>query len=264
MLNAAQTSKDDLREVVATLAASVAAIVTKAETSSRVKKAGWRPEVERPYDARMGPCRFCGGGHKHRDCPTLKTTAPKPPIPPRVGAVRSANDNGLPGFLMGAVAVDQPACFPITSAFPLAPGEPTTVFNNKFGVDSCASEHICHDEGMFSTIDYTKSKTFRVVHGETITSSGVGNVELLVQTTQGKQRVLTLRDVHYIPQQKSSLISVNKAISGQDFDSPDFKNLTWKADDTCTLKILATNGVFVLDASVRYWSWTKSGVHREH
>jgi hypothetical protein len=264
MLNAAQTSKDDLREVVATLAASVAAIVTKAETSSRVKKAGWRPEVERPYDARMGPCRFCGGGHKHRDCPTLKTTAPKPPIPPRVGAVRSANDNGLPGFLMGAVAVDQPACFPITSAFPLAPGEPTTVFNNKFGVDSCASEHICHDEGMFSAIDYTKSKTFRVVHGETITSSGVGNVELLVQTTQGKQRVLTLRDVHYIPQQKSSLISVNKAISGQDFDSPDFKNLTWKADDTCTLKILATNGVFVLDASVRYWSWTKSGVHREH
>ena len=59
VLNAAQTSDDDLREVVATIAASVAtlaagfaAIVTKAETSNRVKKAGWRPEVERPYDAR--------------------------------------------------------------------------------------------------------------------------------------------------------------------------------------------------------------------
>jgi hypothetical protein len=89
-------------------------------------------------------------------------------------------------------------------------------------------------------------------------------VELLVETTQGKQRVLTLRNVHYKPQQKMSLISVNKAISGQDFDSPDFKNLTWRADDTCTLKILATNGTFVLDASVRYWSWTKSGVHREY
>ena len=165
---------------------------------------------------------------------------------------------------MGAVAVDQPTCSPMTSVLPLAPGKTTTVFNNKFGVDSCASEHICHDEGMFSTLDYTKFKTFKVVHGETITSSGVGNVELLVETTQGKQRVLTLRNVHYIPQQKMSLISVNKAISGQDFDSPDFKHLTWKAEDTYTLKILATNDVFVLDASVRYWSWTKSGVHREH
>jgi hypothetical protein len=55
-----------------------------------------------------------------------------------------------------------------------------------------------------------------------------------------------------------SLVSVDKAISGQDFDSPDFKKLTWKADDTCTLKILKTNGTFMLDASVKYWSWTKS------
>jgi hypothetical protein len=117
---------------------------------------------------------------------------------------------------------------------------------------------------MFSTLDSTKFKTFKVVHGETITSSGVGNVELLVETTQGKPRVLTLRNVHYIPQQNISLISVDKAISGQDFDSPDFKNLTWKADDTCTLKILATNGTFELDASVRYWSWTKSGVHKQY
>ena len=56
---------------------------------------------------------------------------------------------------------------------------------------------------------------------------------------------------------------MDKAISGQDFDSPDFKSLTWKADDTCTLKILATNGTFKLDASVRYRSWTKSGVHKD-
>jgi hypothetical protein len=56
--------------------------------------------------------------------------------------------------------------------------------------------------------------------------------------------------VHYIPQQGMSLISVDKAISDQGFDSPDFKNLTWKADDdTCTLKILKTNSTFMLDAA---------------
>jgi hypothetical protein len=31
-------------------------------------------------------------------------------------------------------------------------------------------------------------------------------------------------------------------------DSPDFKTLTWKADDTCTLKILKTNGTFMLNS----------------
>ena len=63
-----------------------------------------------------------------------------------------------------------------------------------------------------------------------------------------------------------SLVSVDKAISSTGFDSPDFKKLTWKADDTCTLKILKTNSTFMLDASFRQvrWSWTKSGVHKQH
>ena len=117
---------------------------------------------------------------------------------------------------------------------------------------------------MFTTLDSSKYKTFEVVHGETITSSGVGSVNLLVATTQGEPRVLTLRNVHYIPQQGMYLISVDKAISDQGFGSPDFKHLKWKADDTCTLKILKTNGTFVLDATVKYWSWTKSGVHKQH
>jgi hypothetical protein len=76
---------------------------------------------------------------------------------------------------------------------------------------------------MFTTLDSSKYKTFEVVHGETITSSGVGNVDLLVATTQGEPRVLTLRNVHYIPQQGMSLISVDKAISDQGFGSPDLK-----------------------------------------
>jgi hypothetical protein len=86
VLNAAQTSSgdssstDDLREVISKLAASVAAITTKAETASRIKNNKWGND--RPYDAKMGPCRFCKGGHKHRDCLTLKTASPKPPIYP--------------------------------------------------------------------------------------------------------------------------------------------------------------------------------------
>ena len=57
VLNAAQTSSgdpsstDDLREVISKLAASVAAITTKAETASRVKKNKWGDD--RPYDAKM-------------------------------------------------------------------------------------------------------------------------------------------------------------------------------------------------------------------
>jgi hypothetical protein len=180
-----------------------------------------------------------------------------------VEAVKDVNDDGPPGVLMGAVAVDQSTRSSKTTFPILARSTTTSTFYNRFGVDSCASEHICHDKDMFSTLDSTKSRSFSVVHGETITSSGVGDVELLVETTQGKPKVLTLRNVHYIHEQSMSLISVDKVISGQDFDSPDFKNLTWKADDTCTLKILATNGTFELDASVRYWSWT-NGVHKQH
>ena len=107
VLNAARSSTDDLREVISKLAASVAAITTKTEMASRVKN---KLGNDRPYTAKMGPCRFCGGGHKHRDCDTLKTASPKPPIPPRVGAVKGVLAEDTPGFLMGAVAADQPEC----------------------------------------------------------------------------------------------------------------------------------------------------------
>lgn len=292
-LNAAQASSDDdLRQVVSRLAATVAAITTKTETAPRVKNSN-------PYNSKMSPCRFCNGAHLHRDCPTLKTSSPKPPIPPRAGAVRAVLDDDTPGFLLGAVATDQdesssrrpffvPFLAILTGIFwfivayvsfmsrgniffqqnlhckAVAGGAVIPSSNNGFGVDSCASEHICHDRGMFSNLNHSRSKTFEVVHGEKITSSGVGDVDLLVATTQGPPRVLTLRNVHFIPQQNMSLVSVDKAIAAQDFESPDFKNLTWKADDTCTLKLIKTNGTYMLDASVKYWSWTKSGVHKQH
>ena len=55
------------------------------------------------------------------------------------------------------------------------------------------------------------------------------------------------------------LISVDKAINMSGFESPDFKNLTWKADDACTLNMVQSNGTYILDASVKYWTPYKNG-----
>ena len=46
-------------------------------------------------------------------------------------------------------------------------------------------------------------------------------------------------------------------------EHPDFKKLTWEADGNCTLKMIKTNGTFQLDASVKFWKWTSSGIKVE-
>jgi hypothetical protein len=292
----------ELYDTVNRLAATVAAITTNKETSSRVKdtRVDKRGD-DRPYDPKMGPCRFCGGGHRHRDCHTLKTALPKPLIPPRAGAVKAAKGyDSTPGFLMGVAAIEDDSCPTRTSSFisfmavltallwlviagiiVLSHGN-ITIQNNLrckvtrggslaaandtycgFGVDSCASHHICDDQSKFSSIDFTRTKTFEVVHGERITSSGVGNVTLNVATTSGITKEVVLTDVHYMPQQRMCLISVGKAMTSQGFSSPDFKNLTWEVDKNCTLKMMKTNGTFQLDASVKFWKWTSSGIKVE-
>ena len=73
-----------------------------------------------------------------------------------------------------------------------------------------------------------------------------------------------MQNVYYIPNQTMSLISVDKAISAAGFDSPDFKNLTWKADETSTLKMIKSNGTYVLDASVKYWTWSATGERSQY
>ena len=72
-----------------------------------------------------------------------------------------------------------------------------------------------------------------------------------------------LTDVHYMPQQRMCLISVGRAMTSQGFGSPDFKKLTWEADRNCTLKMIKTNGTLQLDASVKFWKWTSSGIKVE-
>jgi hypothetical protein len=121
--------------------------------------------------------------------------------------------------------------------------------HNGFFVDSGASDHICHNEAMFTTLDKTIHKVFRVVHRDNVTGSGMGRVDLSVRTAEG-HTTLTLLGVHFVPDQRMSVISVNKCITSAGFDSPDFKKLTWKANDTCTLNMMKTpEGAFVLDCS---------------
>jgi hypothetical protein len=290
ILNSAQANENyitnsELAATVSKLAATVAAITTSRETSSRVKDR--KPFDERAWDAKMGPCRFCGGGHRHRDCNKLKTDRPKPPIPPRAGGVRAADgSDDTPGFLMGVVAIEDDSCSTRTSIFftiiavvtalfwGIALGLRCAVTRNGslaaaddtycgFGVDTCASHHICNDQSKFSSIDFNNTKTFEVVHGENITSSGVGSVTLNVATTSGIVKELVLTNVHYMPQQRMCLISVGSAMENQCFDSPDFKNLTWKVDTNCTLKMIKTGTTFQLDASVKFWKWTSSGIKVE-
>ena len=60
-----------------------------------------------------------------------------------------------------------------------------------FCVDSGASDHICSQLSLFESLDRTRSKTFRVVHGTArVTSKGVGSVLLPVVTDAGVQQVL--------------------------------------------------------------------------
>jgi hypothetical protein len=132
-----------------------------------------------------------------------------------------------------------------------------------FGVDSMASHHVCDNLSKFSSIDFNKTKTFEVVHNESITSSGVGTVTLNVATTSGVTKEVVLTDVHYMPNQRMCLISVGRAMASQGFDSPNLKKLTWKVDDNCTLKLIKSNNTFQLDASVNFSSWTESGVKVE-
>ena len=121
---------------------------------------------------------------------------------------------------------------------------------NNFAVDSGASDHICNDASLFSSLDTSVRKQFQVVHGDNVTSSGVGTVYLMANTTSGVQTKLTLENVYFIPKQPMSLISVSTAIDSNDFSSPDFKKLTWMLDDSHILTMTRSNKTYLLDATV--------------
>jgi hypothetical protein len=76
---------NDLRDAISKLTASVEAIQTRCKRQANVEVSS-HPESKRvrrdvrAYDVRMGPCNFCGGAHRHRDCHTLRTTYQVPLI----------------------------------------------------------------------------------------------------------------------------------------------------------------------------------------
>ena len=115
-----------------------------------------------------------------------------------------------------------------------------------FMVDSGASEHICGNIEYFQNLNPV-SKVFDVVHGESIKSIGTGTIELIAKDDRGEWSTLTLQDVHYIPDQPMSLISVSKAIANPGVSNPDFVNNTWSIGDK-TFDLIGNNGTFTLKA----------------
>lgn len=117
-----------------------------------------------------------------------------------------------------------------------------------FMIDSGASDHICGHLELFRDFRDTSTKQFDVVHGDTVCSAGTGTIELIAKdTVDGEWSTLTLQDVHYIPNQPMSLISVSKAISNSGVSNPDFVNRTWTIGDK-SFELIDTNGTFTLKA----------------
>jgi len=116
-----------------------------------------------------------------------------------------------------------------------------------FMVDSGASEHICCSAEYFQTLDRSKTQLFNVVHGSAVCSQGMGTVELAAMTTSNTWTTITLENVHYMPNQPMSLISVSQAIDTAHASNPDFKNKKWKFN-TDLLRMTFSNGTYYLNA----------------
>ena len=135
--------------------------------------------------------------------------------------------------------------------------------SNTMCVDSGASHHIVNSLENFKTIDPNiPPKEFTVVHGEAVMSHTAGSIILLVRTAEGHTRELQLNNVYYIPDQQFNLISVYRGVQHNNFESPDFRGLKWKATEDCTMLLnLSAGGTYTMDAQIKQWSWTRSGVH---
>ena len=56
-----------------------------------------------------------------------------------------------------------------------------------------------------------------------------------------------IENVHYLPNQPMSLLSVDKLIAHSNASSPDFKKLEWTVGDS-TLRMNKSNGTYALSA----------------
>lgn len=84
------------------------------------------------------------------------------------------------------------------------------IHESKWLVDSGASEHMCRDRALFTSIASTSEKSVIVGNGAVISVLGCG--QMAVQVSNGTKWIDTVIDnVLYVPELKTNLFSVNRA-----------------------------------------------------
>ena len=71
--------------------------------------------------------------------------------------------------------------------------------------------HICNDKNKFYEFsDYNSSVT--IANGQELNSLGHGSIRLTTTTSENTNSTITLKNVLYVPEIESNLISIRKAI----------------------------------------------------
>ena len=226
------------------------------------------------------PCKFCPGlKHWHRNCPKLKEMEERLEREQADEAGRLSASQGFLGCIIdddkisddggksiiwtcctiltvlilvmislmrSTTTVMKASLAGLTSTYTTSSTSTTSLSSPLFMVDSGASEHICSNINYFQEIDTSQSKQFRVVHGESIRSRGVGKIELTALNSNNEWTTFCLNNVHYLPDQPMSLLSVSRAIS-TGADSPNFNDSTWELGND-TYSLLNSSGVYYLRA----------------
>ena len=97
--------------------------------------------------------------------------------------------------------------------------------------DTCSGRHIFNKSEYFTTMTTAASvlrveAQLQVANGVIVKSRGIGTVQLHLTSTNGKVSVLTLRNVHYVPEMVVNLISSNLLLrpNGVDSDGTEFSD----------------------------------------
>ena len=80
----------------------------------------------------------------------------------------------------------------------------------QFGIDNCATHHVCTDINLFvGEVTEISNVGIRGVRG-VATALGIGTVEFYIISSESKSEKITLRNVLYLPNCPKNLISVSK------------------------------------------------------
>ena len=80
---------------------------------------------------------------------------------------------------------------------------------NDWIVDSGATSHMCKEKNLFSDLKRTSQNKIFLGDGRTITSEGIGKVNLILKTNKS-QTVMEISDVLFVPDLAENIISVKK------------------------------------------------------